>query len=143
MQVMTHGEKLSTEDRINGRLKICEYLGAQETTGAYDIPCLTKQGILPEEFDPVTAFASLKRNRFIYRALIQSDRTHLPKRKPKALGSPICLMGHVLHWIFLCLVGPFLLKMGAYCEGPWAKLGFPHLLIGTGYCKPLNVKLPP
>ncbi|XP_073126337.1 uncharacterized protein [Henckelia pumila] len=76
--ILTHGDTLNAEDRINGRLKICEYLGIHETTGAYDIPCLTEQGILVEESDPVTAFALTEA---VYRALLQSDRTHLPKMK--------------------------------------------------------------
>ncbi|CAI9771090.1 unnamed protein product [Fraxinus pennsylvanica] len=78
--ILTHGDMLNAEDRINGRLKICEFLGIPETTGAYDIPCLTEQGILPEESDPLTAFALTEA---IYRALLQSDRTHLPKKKFK------------------------------------------------------------
>ena len=71
---------LSAEERIDGRLKLCEYLGVPEGTGAYDIPCLTEQGILPEESDPVTSYALTEA---IYRVLIQSDRTHLPTRKPQ------------------------------------------------------------
>ncbi|KAG8370482.1 hypothetical protein BUALT_Bualt14G0121400 [Buddleja alternifolia] len=78
--ILTHGDILNGEDRINDRLKICEYLGIPETSGAYDIPCLTDQGILAEESDPVTAFALTEA---IYRALLLSDRTHLPKRKFK------------------------------------------------------------
>ncbi|KAG8370481.1 hypothetical protein BUALT_Bualt14G0121300 [Buddleja alternifolia] len=78
--ILTHGDILNGEDRINGRLKICEYLGIPEASGAYDIPCLTEQGILAEESDPVTAFALTEA---IYRALLLSDRTHLPKKKFK------------------------------------------------------------
>ncbi|CAI9776204.1 unnamed protein product [Fraxinus pennsylvanica] len=78
MLILTHGDTLNAEDRINGRLKICEYLGIPETTGAYDIPCLTEQGILPDESDPVTSFAMTEA---ICRALLQSDRTFIPKRK--------------------------------------------------------------
>lgn len=65
---------------MKGRLKICEYLGIPETSGAYDIPCLTEQGILAEEYDHVTAFALTEA---VYRALLQSDRSHLPKKKFK------------------------------------------------------------
>lgn len=76
--ILTHGDKLTTEERLLGRIAICECLGIQETTGAYDIACMTENGISPEESDPVTAFALTEA---IYRALIQSDRTHLPKRR--------------------------------------------------------------
>lgn len=79
--ILTHGDMLSCEERINGRLKICEYLGIPETTGAYDIACITEQGFLPEESDvPVTAFSLTEA---VYRALLRSDRTHLPKKKLK------------------------------------------------------------
>ncbi|KAL0388853.1 UNVERIFIED_CONTAM: hypothetical protein Sradi_2767100 [Sesamum radiatum] len=74
--ILTHGDTLNAEERINSRLKICEYLGIPETSGAYDIPCLTEQGILAEQSDPVTAFALTEA---VFRALLQSDRTHLPK----------------------------------------------------------------
>ncbi|KAL9661070.1 hypothetical protein QQ045_025889 [Rhodiola kirilowii] len=47
--VLTHGDLLPAEGRITARLKICEFLGVPETLGAYDIPCLTEQGILAEE----------------------------------------------------------------------------------------------
>lgn len=77
--ILTHGDLLSPEDRVEARIKICEHLGVSETTGAYDVACLTENGILPEESDPVTAFALTEA---IYRALIQSDRTYLPRRKP-------------------------------------------------------------
>ncbi|KAK4775788.1 hypothetical protein SAY87_023749 [Trapa incisa] len=77
--VLTHGDKLSPEDRIDARIKICGHLGISEATGAYDIACLMEKGILPEVSDPVTAFALTE---MIYRSLIQSDRTYLPKRKP-------------------------------------------------------------
>lgn len=65
---------------MNGRIKICEYLGISETNGAYDIPCLTEQGILAEESDHLTAFALTEA---VYRALLQSDRSHIPKWKFK------------------------------------------------------------
>ncbi|KAI3469322.1 hypothetical protein Pfo_025985 [Paulownia fortunei] len=96
--ILTHGDTLNAEDRINGRLKICEYLGIPETSGAYDIPCLTEQGILAEESDPVTAFALTEA---VYRALLQSDRTHLPKKKFKDW---IILF---LSWIMWCIASFF------------------------------------
>ncbi|GJX90651.1 hypothetical protein Tco_0343977 [Tanacetum coccineum] len=57
-----------------------DYLGIPVTTGAYDIVCLTEQGILPEEADPATYFALTEA---IYRAILQSDRTHSPKKTYK------------------------------------------------------------
>lgn len=76
--ILTHGDMLKAEERISSRLRICEYVGIPENTGAYDIACLSEQGILPAESDPVTAFALTEA---IYRSLILSDRSHLPKRK--------------------------------------------------------------
>lgn len=75
--ILTHGDMLSTEERIDGRLKICEWLGISETTGVYDIVCLTEYGYLAEESDPVTAYAL---SEAVYRALLVSDRGHFPKR---------------------------------------------------------------
>ncbi|KZV21152.1 hypothetical protein F511_27423 [Dorcoceras hygrometricum] len=98
--ILTHGDTLNAEDRINGRLKICEYLGIPETTGAYDIPCLTEQGILAEESDPVTAFAL---SEAVYRALLQSDRTHLPKKKF------LDYMILIFSWIMWCIASFFAL----------------------------------
>ncbi|XP_057473876.1 uncharacterized protein LOC130762228 [Actinidia eriantha] len=75
--ILTHGDKLSTEDRIDFRLKICDYLGVSETTGVYDIVCLTGYGFLADESDPVTAYSLTEA---VYRALVISDRSHLPKK---------------------------------------------------------------
>lgn len=68
---------LSPEERIEGRLKVCDYLGASETSGVYDIVCLTEYGFLAEESDPVSAYALTEA---VYRALLISDRNHLPKK---------------------------------------------------------------
>lgn len=78
--ILTHGDMLSTEERIEGRLKICESVGVSETTGVYDIVCLTEYGFLAEESDPVSAYALTEA---VYRALLISDRTHLPKKTHK------------------------------------------------------------
>ncbi|XP_010259401.1 PREDICTED: uncharacterized protein LOC104598850 [Nelumbo nucifera] len=78
--ILTHGDKLSPEERIDGRVKICKFLGISETTGTYDIVCLTEHGFLPDEADPITAYALTEA---MYRALILSDRTHPPKRSVK------------------------------------------------------------
>lgn len=78
--ILTHGDMLTAEERVETRLKLCESLGISETTGAYDVACLSESGILPEDGDPVSAFALTEA---VYRSLLQSDRTHLPKRKFK------------------------------------------------------------
>ncbi|XP_076944664.1 uncharacterized protein LOC143615428 [Bidens hawaiensis] len=78
--ILTHGDMLQPMERLNCRIKICNYLGIPVTTGAYDIVCLTEQGILAEESDPITSFALTEAT---YRILLQSDRTHPPKRKYK------------------------------------------------------------
>ncbi|KAL1806721.1 hypothetical protein ACET3Z_029789 [Daucus carota] len=107
--ILTHGDMLSTEDRINGRLKICEYLGVSETMGAYDIACLTEHGILPEDSDPVTSYALTEA---VYRALLQSDRSHLPKKKIKDW------MLLFLSWIMGCIAAFF--GMLAYVFSKWS-----------------------
>ncbi|XP_021279818.1 uncharacterized protein LOC110413371 [Herrania umbratica] len=76
--VLTHGDLLSTEERIDGRLKICECLDISESNGVYDIVCLTEYGFLVEESDPVSAYALTEA---VYRALLISDRGHFPKKK--------------------------------------------------------------
>ncbi|XVF32850.1 hypothetical protein REPUB_Repub17cG0118100 [Reevesia pubescens] len=76
--ILTHGDLLSTEERIDGRLKICECLGISETNGVYDILCLTEYGFPVEESDPVSAYALTEA---VYRALLISDRGHFPKKK--------------------------------------------------------------
>ncbi|KAL3531515.1 hypothetical protein ACH5RR_010837 [Cinchona calisaya] len=95
--ILTHGDKLSTEDRIYIRLKICESIGTSESNGTYDIVCVTEYGFLPDEVDPVTAYALTEA---VYRALIISDRGHLPKRK---LQDSVSL---VLSW-FMCSIAKF------------------------------------
>ncbi|KAH6769623.1 hypothetical protein C2S52_014426 [Perilla frutescens var. hirtella] len=96
--ILTHGDSLTPDDRVGGRVKICEYLGIPETSGAYDVACLTEQGILAEECDPVTAFALTEA---VYRALLISDRSHLPKRKFK--DSIIMFW----YWIMSCIASFF------------------------------------
>ncbi|KAJ9699714.1 hypothetical protein PVL29_005538 [Vitis rotundifolia] len=66
--ILTHGDQLKPEERIGGRLKLCEYLGVAEAT------CIRYT------YDSVTSYALTEA---VYRVLIQSDRTHLPKRKPR------------------------------------------------------------
>ncbi|KAJ9171760.1 hypothetical protein P3X46_015078 [Hevea brasiliensis] len=75
--ILTHGDLLTTEERIEGRLKLCERLGISETNCVYDVVCLTEYGFLAEESDPVTACAVAEA---VYRALLISDRGHFPKK---------------------------------------------------------------
>lgn len=96
--ILTHGDKLSTEDRIEGRIKICEHLGISEAAGVYDIVCLTEYGFLADEFDSVTAYAL---SEAVYRALLISDRDHLPKKKLQDWG----LL--VLSWLMCSIAGLF------------------------------------
>lgn len=78
MLILTHGDKLSTEDRIDCRLKICKHLGTSETTGTYDIVCVTEYGLLADEYDPISAYAVTEA---VYRALLVSDRAQRVKQK--------------------------------------------------------------
>ena len=95
--VLTHGDKLSAVERIDARIKICQTMGISETSGVYDIVCLTECGVVAEECDPVTAYALTEA---VYRALLISDMSHLPKRsfKDRAI--------YVFSWL-LCLIGSF------------------------------------
>ncbi|GMI69457.1 hypothetical protein HRI_000615000 [Hibiscus trionum] len=76
--ILTHGDLLSIEERIDGRLKICECLEISETNGVYDILCLNEYGFPVEELDPISAYALTEA---VYRALLISDRGHHPKKK--------------------------------------------------------------
>eukprot|EP00268_Persea_americana_P016904 TRINITY_DN18046_c1_g2_i1.p2 TRINITY_DN18046_c1_g2~~TRINITY_DN18046_c1_g2_i1.p2 ORF type:complete len:126 (-),score=17.81 TRINITY_DN18046_c1_g2_i1:348-725(-) len=85
--ILTKGDELSADERLQGRLMICESLGIPATTGAYDIACVTEHGILTNESDPVTAYALAEA---VYRALLFSDRTHPTKRNFK-------------DWLLICI----------------------------------------
>lgn len=85
--ILTQGDELSADERLQGRLMICEFLGISATTGAYDIACVTEHGILTNESDPVTAYALAEA---VYRALLFSDRTHPTKRNFK-------------DWLLICI----------------------------------------
>ncbi|XP_072995051.1 uncharacterized protein [Typha latifolia] len=78
--VLTHGDELTAEERINGRIRICEFLGISDTGGVYDVPCINEHGALVDEMDPVTAYAV---SEAIYRALLVADRGHPPKPSVK------------------------------------------------------------
>ncbi|KAJ4822885.1 hypothetical protein Tsubulata_048607, partial [Turnera subulata] len=99
--ILTHGDLLATEERIDVRLKLCERLGIAETNGVYDIVCLTEYGFLAEESDPVTAYALAEA---VHRALLISDRGHLPKRNFQdwallILSWLICFMGALFAFL--------------------------------------------
>lgn len=106
--VLTHGDKLSAEERIDARLKICQFLGISETSGVYDIVCLTECGFVAEECDPVTAYALTEA---VYRALLVADMSHLPKKhfKDRAIFA--------VSW-FLCLIGAFFAFLARLFSGP-------------------------
>lgn len=107
--ILTHGDKLSMEDRIDCRLKICEHLGISETAGVYDIVCLTEYGFLADEIDPVTAYALTET---VYRALLISDRSHLPKKNLRdwavlSLSLLMCFLA-----AFFAFIARFFSKLG-------------------------------
>lgn len=104
--ILTHGDLLSTEERIEGRLKICEWLGVSETTGVYDIVCLTEYGYLAEESDPVTAYALTEA---VYRGLLISDWGHFPK---KNLWDWAAL---ILSWL-MCFFAVFFTFLADICS---------------------------
>lgn len=107
--ILTHGDKLTTEDRIDARIKICEYLGVSEITGVYDIFCLSEYGFVADEVDTVTAYAVTEA---IYKALLISDRSHLPKTRR------IDRMVSALSWFLwsiaslFALISRFFYKLG-------------------------------
>lgn len=106
---MTHGDLLSTEERIEGRIKICESLNISETSGVYDIVCLTEYGFVAEDSDPVSAYALTEA---VYRALLISDKCHPPKRS-------------ILDWTMLVLtwIMYFLANFFAFLAEICSKLG--------------------
>ncbi|GMH27825.1 hypothetical protein Nepgr_029668 [Nepenthes gracilis] len=96
--ILTQGDKLPADERIDGRLKICESLGISETMGVYDISCVTEYGVAPEVFDPVAAYSLAEA---VYMALLISDGSHLPKHTFK--DTAFCF----LSW-FVCFLGTWL-----------------------------------
>ncbi|RVW39929.1 hypothetical protein CK203_081079 [Vitis vinifera] len=81
--ILTHGDQLTPEERSGGRLKLCEYLGVAEATGAYDIPCLTELGIL-----------RLNRSSLSGPDPIRSDPS--PEEKAQGLAPHLLVLDHVL-----------------------------------------------
>lgn len=99
--ILTHGDKLSTEDRIDCRLKICKHLGASETNGIYDIVCVTEYGLLADEYDAISAYAVTEA---VYRALLISDRAQLIKKTFKdsalfALSWLMCFLASIFAFL--------------------------------------------
>lgn len=104
--ILTHGDLLSAEERIEARLKLCESLDISETNGVYDIVCLTEYGFSAEDCDPVTAYAI---SEAVYRALLISDRSHIPK---KSFYDWTAL---VLSWL-LCFIADFFALLADICS---------------------------
>ncbi|KAK1291866.1 hypothetical protein QJS10_CPB17g01192 [Acorus calamus] len=104
--ILTHGDELTPDERIEGRIKICNHLGVSELMGCYDIPCLNEHGLLVEEVDPITAYSITEA---VYRALLFGDRTHPPKRRPRdwvLYGLSVILCCFALVFEFLaCVMG--------------------------------------
>lgn len=96
--ILTHGDKLSMEERIDSQLKICEHLGLSETIGVYDIVCLSEYGFLADEFDPVTAYALTEA---VFRALLISDQSHPPKKN-------LCDWAVLSLSLLMCFLGAFI-----------------------------------
>ncbi|WOK94695.1 hypothetical protein Cni_G03400 [Canna indica] len=78
--VLTHGDKLSPEERVEARVKVCGYLGVSETSGVYDTSCLNEYGAAVDEMDPTTSYAVAEA---VFRALVVGDRSHRPKTRIK------------------------------------------------------------
>lgn len=107
--ILTHGDKLTAEERIEARMTICESLNISETSGVYDVVCLTEYGFIAEDSDPVSAYALTEA---VYRALLVSDRDHPPKRN--FLDWTVL----VLSWI-MCFIAALFACLADIC----AKLG--------------------
>ncbi|CAK7348371.1 unnamed protein product [Dovyalis caffra] len=104
--ILTHGDLLTTEERIDIRLRLCERLGISETNGVYDIVCLTEYGFLAEESDPVTAYALAEA---VYRALLISDRGHFPKKNLQDRAV------FILSWL-MCFLGALFGFLAELCS---------------------------
>ncbi|KAL5862986.1 hypothetical protein ACOSQ3_000500 [Xanthoceras sorbifolium] len=104
--ILTHGDLLSAEERIEARLKICECLDISEISGVYDIVCLTEYGFPAEECDPVTAYAVTEA---VYRALLISDRGHFPKKNFQDCAAV------VLSWL-MCFIADFFAFLADICS---------------------------
>ncbi|XP_019708598.1 uncharacterized protein [Elaeis guineensis] len=103
--VLTHGDELTAEERINTRVRVCEYLGVSETVGVYDVACVNEHGCV-DEADPVTAYAVAEA---VYRALLVSDRGHPPKPNVKDW------LILVLSWA-MCALSAFFAFLSASCS---------------------------
>ncbi|KAG1365275.1 hypothetical protein COCNU_12G002750 [Cocos nucifera] len=103
--VLTHGDELTAEERINTRVRVCESLGVSETVGVYDVGCANEHGCV-DEADPVTAYAVAEA---VYRALLVADRGHPPKANVKDW---VIL---VLSWA-MCALSAFFAFLSASCS---------------------------
>ena len=106
MLILTHGDLLTTEQRIDIRIKLCQRLGISETNGVYDIVCLTEYGFLAEESDPVTAYAVTEA---VYRALLIADRGHFPKKNLQDWAV------FLFSWL-MCLTGALFAFLADLCS---------------------------
>lgn len=102
--ILTHGDQLTAEERIDTRAAVCEYLGVAEAAGVYDIPCYNEHGVLADEFDPVTAYAVAEA---VYRSLVVADRSHPPKPGLKdwllaALSWLMCALSAFFAFLSCC-----------------------------------------
>ncbi|KAK8954495.1 hypothetical protein KSP39_PZI002690 [Platanthera zijinensis] len=102
--VLTHGDELTAEERIDTRIAVCDYLGVAETAGVYDVACSSQQGLHGDDFDGVTAYAV---SEAVYRALVVADRCHPPKPGLKdwllvALSSVMCALSAFFAFLSCC-----------------------------------------
>ncbi|EHA8590923.1 hypothetical protein COCNU_scaffold027584G000020 [Cocos nucifera] len=104
--VLTHGDELTAEERIETRVRVCDYLGVSETAGVYDVVCVNEHGLLVDEMDPVIAYAVAEA---VYRAVLLADKGH--PSKPNIKDWLIL----VLSWS-MCTLAAFLAFLSACCS---------------------------
>ncbi|XP_020100286.1 uncharacterized protein LOC109718450 [Ananas comosus] len=107
--VLTHGDELTPAERIDARVRVCDYLGVPDhACGAvYDVAC--PEGLhVADEVDPVAAYAAAEA---VFRALHVADRAHPPKPGPKewalwALTWSLCALSALFAFLS-CLCSKF------------------------------------
>lgn len=94
MLILTHGDELTAEQRLQARVLICESLGIPEALASYDVVCLNEHGVAAEDADPISAYAVAEA---VYRALLFADRNHPPKNTfaDRALAALQWLIGWI------------------------------------------------
>nr|XP_010914514.1 uncharacterized protein LOC105039897 isoform X2 [Elaeis guineensis] len=102
--VLTHGDELTAEERIETRVRACDYMGVPETAGVYDVVCVNEHGLLADEMDPVTAYAVAEA---VYRGLLLADRGHPPKPIIRdwlilVLSRSMCTLSAVFAFLSAC-----------------------------------------